>query len=94
MVLDATWDEGLGGVLHVNRWDGRSDTEIAVKPIKIFTPKKSSSIITEYGTKKEIEADLRKHGKFYRASNEWAERARNSFQSAVSSPSLLRSRLS
>ncbi len=43
-VLDPTWDKGLKDVFHVNVWDGESDTEIAVKPIKIFTPKKSLEI--------------------------------------------------
>lgn len=39
-VLDATWDSGLRVFFHVNEWDGKSGTEVAVKPTKIFTPKK------------------------------------------------------
>jgi len=41
-ILDATWDKGLRKILPVNNWDGKSGTEIAVKPTKIFSAKKSS----------------------------------------------------
>ncbi len=77
-VLDATWDKGLGSVLHVNHWNGESSTEIAVKPIKTFTPEKSRSAVNAYGTEKEIKADLRENGRFYRAFNEWADMVRHS----------------
>ena len=70
----------LGSVLCVNHWDGESDTEIAVKPIKTFTPKKSTPIVNEYSAEKEVKADLRKNGRFYRAFNEWIDRVRRSSQ--------------
>ena len=74
-VLDATWDIGVKNLFYINKWDGKSDTKIAVNPIKIFNPQKSSEIVKN---QKEdiITQDLKINGKFYKAFNEWLENNR------------------
>ena len=75
-ILDATWDKGLKRIFHVNEWDGKSDTEIAVKPIKIFSPQKSLKIVKDQN-KEANEKDLEINGKFYKGFNEWLEKNRS-----------------
>ncbi|MFC2143831.1 hypothetical protein ACFLQO_00495 [Candidatus Aenigmatarchaeota archaeon] len=74
-VLDATWDIGLKELFHVNIWDGRSDTKIAVKYIKIFSPEKSLDIVNNQD-KQVIEDDLRVNREFYKVFNEWLDNNR------------------
>ena len=73
--MDATWDKGLKGLFHVNEWDGKNDTEIAVKPMRIFDPEKSLEIV-ERQDENLIKKDLEINGKFYKAFDEWLERNR------------------
>lgn len=75
-ILDATWDSGLKSLFHINEWDGKSNTEIALKPIKIFTPKKSIEIINNQN-EEVIKKDLQINGEFYKAFNSWLEGRRN-----------------
>lgn len=74
--LDATWDNSLSGFFHINQWDGKSNTEIALKPIKIFTPKKSLEIVNNQN-EEVIKKDLQINGEFYKAFNDWLEQKRN-----------------
>lgn len=74
-ILDATWDNGLRNLFHVNEWDGKSSTEIAVKPIKIFTPQKSLEIVNNQN-EEVMKKDLEINGKFYKAFNEWLRKNR------------------
>lgn len=74
-ILDATWDSGLKNLFHINQWDGKSDTKIAVKPIKIFTPEKSLEIVKNQN-REVITKDIKINGKFYKAFNDWLERNR------------------
>ncbi|MFA5188126.1 MAG: hypothetical protein WC460_02045 [Patescibacteria group bacterium] len=74
-ILDATWDKGLKNLFHINEWDGKSDTEIAVKPTKIFTPQKSLEIVNNQ-SKEVINKDLKINGKFYKGFNEWLAKNR------------------
>jgi len=75
-VIDLTWDKGLKSIFHINEWDGESSTEIAVRPIKIFTPSKSLSIVSNQ-TKEIINDDLGRNREFYKAFNEWLNRIRH-----------------
>jgi hypothetical protein len=74
-ILDATWDVGLKKIFHINEWDGKSDTEIAVKPVKIFTPKRSLEIVSNQN-EEIINKDLEINGKFYKCFNEWLDENR------------------
>ncbi|MFH1048767.1 MAG: hypothetical protein V1732_03830 [Patescibacteria group bacterium] len=74
-ILDATWDKKLKNLFHINEWDGKSDTEIAVNSIKIFTPQKSLEIINNQN-EEVIKKDLQINGKFYKAFNDWLEEKR------------------
>lgn len=74
-ILDATWDIGLKSLFYINEWDGKSDTKIAVKPIKIFTPKKSLDIINSQN-EKAIKRDLKINGVFYKEFNKWLDKNR------------------
>lgn len=76
IVLDATWDKKLSKVFHINKWNGKSDTRIAVKPIKTYSPAKSQSLVIEGAQKSEIKKDLQKNGEFYMAFNAWLVSAR------------------
>jgi len=74
-ILDATWDKGLKNLFHINEWDGKSDTEIAVKPTKIFTPQKSLEIVNNQ-SEEGINKDLKINGKFYKGFNKWLNKNR------------------
>jgi hypothetical protein len=74
-IVDATWDSGLGKILPVNDWDGKSDTTIAVPSFNTFTPEKSLEIISSE-SKEAIEEDLKLNGAFYAAFNMWLAEVR------------------
>jgi len=74
-ILDATWDIGLKKVFQINEWDGKSDTKIAVEPIKIFSATKSKKIV-ENQTDEVIQKDLGINGKFYEGFNIWLKKIR------------------
>jgi len=72
LTVDATWDIGLRNIFHINEWDGKSNTEIAVIAIKIFTPQESAEIMDGADEAEEIK-ELEANGEFYRAFNGWLE---------------------
>lgn len=69
VIVDATWDIGIQHILHVNKWDGISNTKIAVQPLNIFTVQKSADIMNMEHD--DILTDLHINGAFYRAFNHW-----------------------
>lgn len=75
IVVDATWDKEIEDVLHVNEWDGKTDTKIAVNPLEIFSLDKSEGIMNGESDEK-ILNDLKINGKFYEAFNNWLEEVR------------------
>ncbi len=75
-IVDATWDNGLKKIFPINHWDSKSNTGIAVTPIKIFTPKKNLRIVKNQN-KKVIEDDLSRNREFYTALNEWLTEVRS-----------------
>ena len=75
IVVDATWDIGLKDILPVNKWDGKSNTEVAVKPIDIFSPQKSADIMNNEN-KEDTLNDLKRNGEFYKAFNHWLNEQR------------------
>lgn len=74
-ILDATWDSNLKNLFKINKWDGKSDTEIAVKPFKTFTPERSLEIVKNQNESL-IKKDLKINGKFYNAFNKWLDKNR------------------
>ena len=76
-ILDATWDKELGSLFHVNKWDGKSNTKIAVNPTKIFTLRKSLEIVKNQNKKEIINKDLEINRKFYNSFNKWLNKNRN-----------------
>jgi hypothetical protein len=74
-IVDPVWDKGLKNIFHINNWDGRSDTEISLKPVKTFSLEKSLSIM-ENQTEEVINDDLSRNKTFYKALNEWLESQR------------------
>ncbi len=75
ITIDATWDVGLKNIFHINEWDGKSNTEIAVKILEIFSPEKSAEIM-DGENDDGLLSDLKINGKFYKAFNDWLERKR------------------
>lgn len=75
-ILDATWDKNLKNLFHINKWDGKSNTEIALNPVKIFSPKKSLEIVNNQN-EEVVKKDLLVNREFYKAFNDWLERKRN-----------------
>lgn len=75
VIVDATWDIGLKKIFKVNKWDGKSDTKLAVKPIDIFSPQKSADIMNSENYE-EMKQDRKVNGKFYKALNKWLEEIR------------------
>jgi hypothetical protein len=74
--VDATWDAPLSQILPVSEWDGRSGTQVAVKPLSTYSPEKSADII-EGESADVIDKDLERNGELYAAFNDWLERERN-----------------
>lgn len=72
VVVDATWDKKIEDIFHVNEWDGKTNTKIAVEPVEIFSLKKSEDIMNCEDDKK-ILNDLKKNSQFYEAFNKWLE---------------------
>jgi len=70
VIIDATWDIGIKNLFHINNWDGKTDTQIAVRPLEIFSPEKSAEIM-ENENNEEILNDLSINWKFYEAFNNW-----------------------
>ncbi len=70
VIVDATWDMGIKNIFHVNEWDGKSNTEMAVKPLEIFTLQKSADIMNNENDE-DILNDLKINGEFYKAFNNW-----------------------
>ena len=65
----------MKNLFYINEWYGNSDTKIAVKPIKIFSPQKSLEIVNNQDNDL-ITKDLKINGKFYKGFNEWLEKNR------------------
>ena len=74
-ILDATWDIGLKNLFHINKWDGKSNTEIAIKTTKIFTPQKSLEIVSNQN-EEVINKDLEINSEFYKGFNQWGDKNR------------------
>lgn len=75
VTVDAAWDIGLKNIFHVNEWDGKSDTEIAVKVLEIFSPEKSAEIM-DGENNDDLLSDLKINGGFYKVFNEWLDKNR------------------
>lgn len=74
-ILDATWDIGLKKIFHINEWNGKSNTKIAVKPIKIFSPEKSKKMVGSE-TEELVRQDLKINREIYKGFNNWLENIR------------------
>ena len=74
-VLDATWDSKLKNIFHINKWNGKTSTEISVKPIKIFSPEKSEAIVKKRNMKGFLK-NREKNGQFFQSFNKWLEENR------------------
>ena len=48
ILLDASFDSKLIKKLPVNIWDGQTDTKLQIVPIKIYNPKQSYKLLSEY----------------------------------------------
>jgi len=75
ITIDATWDAGLKNIFHINEWDGKSNTEIAVKILEIFSPEKSAEIMNNENTP-EASNDQKTEKEFCQAFNAWLEKNR------------------
>ena len=75
ITLDATWDIGLKNILKVNEWDGKSNTVIAVKPIRIYSSQEKRNL-SHNETKKSFIEDIKINRAFYKAFNMWLEKNR------------------
>jgi len=78
-VIDATWDKDLKKIFHINEWDGKSDTEIAVPSIECLSPEESESYLKVIAVPEAITEDLKKNREFYQSFNDWLEGGRGSF---------------
>ncbi len=70
IILDATWDSNLKNIFEVNFWDGKSDTMIAVKPVKIFSVEESEKIIGDISAQ-DVLNNLGKDLDFKSTFNNW-----------------------
>lgn len=75
MHVDPTWDSGLNRIFLISQWDEKSNTPIAVKPIKLFSHEKSQKIMGSSDLK-EIEKNMEQDRDFFKAVNAWLETQR------------------
>lgn len=75
IVVDSTWDERLSKLFQINEWDGKNNTVIAVKPVRIYSPAESKRYV-ETESVDDVTNDLKINGKFYDAINKWLEKIR------------------
>jgi hypothetical protein len=69
---DPTWDLALEKAgFPIANWDGVSDTEIAVVPVKIFTSEQSRVYKEKWSDPQKIMDHLEYHYQFYKAINKW-----------------------
>jgi len=74
MTVDATWDKGLASKLPVSKWDGKSDTSLAIKPLERLNPIESQEEFDQL--KPRIQQAIKVNGKFFEALNKWMESIR------------------
>ncbi len=71
VVLDPTWDSRLKHKkIAIAHWNGKSATEIAVKPTLVYSPKKSLDYLLAC-EKIDAKAYKARFGRFYRELNRW-----------------------
>lgn len=73
--LDPTWDKALSSIFTISNWNWWNSTELAVKPIKIYSENESSEImksIDEYAIEKDIETNY----EFYSDLNDYLDSKR------------------
>jgi hypothetical protein len=68
--LDTTIDSGLGKKLPINDWDGKSDTKIAVVPIKFLSEEESSKILKSSESIDYFTGKIKSNGQLYKRLNE------------------------
>ncbi len=66
VTVDATWDSLLAPKFDYNKWDGKTGTDIAVKPLKIYSVEESQEIRESVS---EIESTADNHECFYYSLN-------------------------
>jgi len=79
VAVDPTWDSGAKTVgLPIASWNGLGATALAVKPIKIFSPKESAAVFAQIDkTPPRVWANFLKQNRaFFSAINDWLERNR------------------
>lgn len=75
--VDTSWDSKLKNVLPVTKWDGMSSTQIAVTPLEIYSPEKSTNIMNNLN-EEEFDKEIKVNGEFYKELNKWLEEVRKS----------------
>lgn len=69
ITVDPSWDSLLSPEFDINTWDGKSDTDIAVKPIKIYSVEESKEIRDSVSKIEEAEENQDDHEDFYYSLN-------------------------
>ncbi len=71
--IDASFDIYLAPALPVNAWDGKSATNLAVKPLRIYSPEESHDL---YLYEEDVADELKINSSFYKALNSWMDNIR------------------
>jgi hypothetical protein len=77
VIIDPTWDPRISSVFHVNEWDGRTDTQVAVPATETLSPEKSLEYLDRYNAPQAVVDDMAANGEFYKAFNEYLEKVRS-----------------
>lgn len=73
--LDPTWDRDLSQIFRIAYWNGKNNPPLAVKPLKIYSPKKSLDIM-ENPISEKAKHHHKKNELFFKALNDWLEKIR------------------
>lgn len=76
--VDPTWNPELSKLgFQIAEWNGLNDTNIAVKPHRIYSPEETVAKLRGYQSDPlGFEIHMQKHCAFYKSINEWLDMAR------------------
>lgn len=76
--VDPNWDSRIQHPkIPISNWDGKTDTKLAVKPVKKLSPQESREFIERDSTEEARREYFEKNRDFFRAMNDWIESLRD-----------------
>ncbi|MBW3023307.1 hypothetical protein KY308_04340 [Candidatus Woesearchaeota archaeon] len=78
VAVDPTWDIKLKKKFQISSWDGITSTNLAVKPIKIFSVSETKKLNKKFDNPEIMKAYLERNRPFFIEMNKYLEKVRKS----------------